>query len=295
MPTIGSYKIWTADSEGALVDPPDPSDPKKNPYPDPGKPAAVDIYFGIDKDAPQPPPKEQVELHIEIERVLSAVQKLYLSHEPNKPHARFRRYYVRIFRLAQLGLEGNNASPDIAKLALDKVTQDLIDDEAGRVKNGHLMALGRTVFAFGLPVLGVYLLLTLLPSCWLDPWLQKLGIVRGTAANFCLLWLGCFIGVWLSYGIRTATITLADLTVTDADRLTPSLRLLFAGLMTMLLGMLFAMGIVEIKLGSFAISQIADSNNATLAFLVGAFCGISEAALPEVASRRAATFVADLK
>ncbi len=294
MPTAGSYKIWTADGQGALVDPPDPSDPNRNPYPDPGKAAAVDLYFGIDKGAPQPPPKEQVELHIEIERVLSIVQKLYLAHA-SRPHARFRRYYVRIFRLAQLGLDGGNASPDMAKVALDKVKQDLIDDEAGRVKNGHLMTLGRAVVACGLPILAGYLLLTLLPVAWLDPWLQKLGILRATAANFCLLWLGCFIGVWLSYGIRTATITLADLTVTDADRLVPSLRLVFAGLMTMLLGMLFTMGIVEIKLGGFAVSQIAEARNATLAFLVGALCGISEAALPEVASKRASTFIASLK
>ena len=298
MPTTGSYRIWTADAEGKALDPPprpDPTAPQAaevKHFPDPHKSAAVDIYYGIDPKAPQPPPKGQAELHTEIEKVLSAVRRLYLP-EGGSPEPKFRRYYVRIFRLAQLGLEGADASPDVARTALNKVTTDLIDDEAGRIKNGHMAALGSTAIALSAPFLLLYCLLTLLPSEIIEPWLRKLGVVRLTAANFMLLWLGCFLGVWLSYAIRTATVTLVDLTTTDNDRLLPSMRLLFAGLLTMVLGFLFVLGVVEIKLGTFAITHIAE--NAALAFLVGILCGISEAALPAVASRRAAAFLGDIK
>lgn len=292
MATVGSYRIWTADRDGGVVDVPDPSDSEKNPYPIPGNPAAVDIYFGLDSTAPQPPSKEQGELQGEIEKVLSAVRRLYLPSNGGAD-GKFRRYYVRLFRLAQLGLEGADASPEVAKSALATVTRDLIDDEASRVKNGHLMELGRVALKFSVPFAAAYIVLTLVDLAWLQPYLAKLGIARTTAANFMLLWVGCFLGVWLSYGIRTATVTLADLTNTDSDRLLPHMRLAFAGALTMVLGMLFVLGIVEVKLGTFVVTRIAE--DAMLAFIVGVFCGISEVSLPAVASKRATAFVGDLK
>lgn len=223
--------------------------------------------------------------------MLSAVQRLYGA--DSRPDNKFRRYYVRIFRLTQLGLEGPDASPEVAKAALATVTHDLIDDEAPRVKNGHLMALGRVALLFSVPFALTYLALSLIDATLLEPTLINLGIGRETAANFMLLWLGCFLGVWLSYGIRTSTVTLNDLTNTDSDKLLPHVRLAFAGALTMLLGLLFVMGIVEVKVGAYVVTKIAD--DPTLAFIIGVFCGISEVNLPVAASKRAAAFVGDLK
>jgi hypothetical protein len=290
--TTGSYKIWPADGSGNLVDPPDFNSPAEKKFPNPSLPEAADIYFGIDATGPQPPPKDQGELQGEIERVLNAVQRLYLS-DGTAPQPRFRRYYVRLFRLAQLGLEGPDASPEVAKGALATVKRDLIDDEAGRVKNGHLIRLGLAAAWFSVPFVLLYVLLALFSTTDSDNVLLGLGVQRATAANFMVLWVGCFLGVWLSYGIRTSTITIEDLTTTDSDRLLPHVRLLFAGALTMLAGMLFVLGIVEVKIGPFATSKI--STDPALAFIVGIFCGISEAGLPGMASRRAAAFIADLK
>ena len=92
--------------------------------------------------------------------------------------------------------------------------------------------------------------------------------------------------MWLSYGIRTTRFALSDLMATDSDKLQPSMRLVFAGTLTMILGLLCAMGVVELKIGGYALTRIASSP--MLAFLVGTFCGISELTLPTSISERAA-------
>ena len=112
-------------------------------------------------------------------------------------------------------------------------------------------------------------------------------------ANFMLLWVGCFLGVWLSYGIRTTSFTLSDLTITDSDRLTPAIRLVFAGTLTMILGIIFAFPILEIKIGNFPITDF--NTQPMLAFLLGCFCGISELVLPTTVAKRASDFISNIK
>lgn len=295
----GSYKIWTADKDGNPTKlpavPEVPNDPNKEP--NPAATEAADIYFGLPGSAPQPPPKEQIDLQGEIGKVLRSVQRLYLEahlhgavvHREKK----FRIYYVRLFRLAQLGLEGANAAPDIAKGALAVVTADLIDDEAGRVKNGHMRELGRCAAIFAIPCLVLYAVLRLTGDGAFARALEKLDVQASVLANFSLLWGGCFIGVWLSYGVRTTVFSLSDLTTTDSDRLVPKIRLIFAGILTMLLGIAFVLGLIEVKIGHFPITDIA--TQPMLAFIVGVFCGISELALPSSVAKRASDFIGSLK
>lgn len=282
----GSFKIWPADLAGKTVG--NPAEPPK-----PLDEAAVDIYFGVPDTVPQPPPKDQFELQQEIAKVLRTVQLLY-GQPIGNPNGRckppFRSYYARLFRLAQLGLEGDQVSPEIARSALSAVVDNLIEDEASRVKNDHLKLLGKTALALSLPFVLVYLVLGFIPpESWQTRALLSVGIERGVLASFMILWIGCFLGVWLSYGIRTSVPTLADLTVTDVDRLLPAIRLLFAGSLTMILGIMFMLGVVRISLGTYSITDFA--TNPTLAFLVGCLCGISELLLPATVAKRANDFV----
>ena len=290
----GAYKVWTANKDGDPIDPPDAVNP--NTEPNPARPDAVDIYFGLDGNVPQPPPKEQIDLQGEIGKVLRTVQRLYL--EPGRQNAaarreKFRIYYARLFRLAQLGLEGANAAPDIAKGALDVVKADLIDDEAGNVKNGHMRELGRCAAMFAIPFLLAYVLLRFSVDGAFAQALEKLDVQPKVLANFALLWSGCFMGVWLSYGVRTTVFSLSDLTVTDSDRLVPMIRLLFAGTLTMVLGISFVQGLIEVKIGQFPVTDVGA--RPMLAFIVGVFCGISELALPGSVAKRASDFIGSLK
>jgi hypothetical protein len=282
----GSYRIWTAKSDGTILN------YSSSAVPDPADPQAVNIYFGVDPQAPQPPPKEQIDLQVEIGRVLDAATKLYRAGSSSQPDS-FRLVYVRLFRLAQLGLEGKDASAELARGGLNAVIADLIDNEEARVKNGHLALLGRTAFNFIVLFLIAYLLLRVFNGDVASRLLTMLRIDGSVAANFMMLWVGCFVGTWLSYGIRTTTFTLADLTSADSERLLPHFRLLFSGLLTMVLGLLFVHGIIEVKIGNYAITDVASSP--VLALIVGVFCGISEIALPATVSKRAAAFVETLK
>lgn len=202
----------------------------------------------------------------------------------------FRSYYARLFRLAQLGLEGDSVSPEIARSALLAVADNLIEDEAGRVKNEHLRLLGKTALVLSMPFVLLYLVLGFIPpDSWAAKALLSVGIQRAVLASFMILWVGCFLGVWLSYGIRTSVPTLADLTTTDVDRLLPAIRLLFAGSLTMILGIMFLLGVIRISLGTYSITDFA--TNPTLAFLVGYLCGISELLLPATIAKRANDFI----
>ncbi len=274
----GYFHVWPADANA------NPIGYSPNAKPDPNNEKAVGIYFGV-PDQKEQAPKDQLELQVDLEKIDRAIRLLFNSNEK-----RFRPYYVRLFRLAQLGLEGENASTDIAKSALAALTAELIDDEAGRVKNDHLKTLGGTAawFAggFGLAYL-------IVQCCNPERLFTCLKIDQKWFASFMLLWMGAMLGVWLSYAIRTTTFTLRDLLITDSDRLVPAIRLFYAGCLTMVLGFLFALGIVEIKLGDVSLTEIV--KYPMLAFFVGILCGVAELTLPTAVAKRASDFVSSIK
>ena len=182
----------------------------------------------------------------------------------------------------------------MAKLALAGISENLIEDEAARVKNTHLRRLGGIAILASIPCLLLYALAMLAsPTGLVGQFLVALRVDSKVFANFMLLWVGCFTGVWLSYGIRTSVFTLSDLTRTDGDYLLPAIRLLFAGILTMILGLVLMLGVVHITIGSYSVTDI--SSNPTLAYLVGALCGTSELLLPSIVAKRSTEFLRSLK
>lgn len=73
------------------------------------------------------------------------------------------------------------------------------------------------------------------------------------------------------------------------ERLAPHIRLLFAGLLTMLVGILLALKLIDLSIGAVSLTGITHSP--LLAFIVGAFCGISELALPVSIGNRAGKLI----
>jgi hypothetical protein len=108
----------------------------------------------------------------------------------------------------------------------------------------------------------------------LVPKLGQLGIEASTAANFMLLWVGTFVGVCLSYAIRTHVFTLSDLTRANSDYLAPEIRLLLTGSFATLLALAAFAGFADLTIGSVHAKDIA--SKPMLAFVVGAIIGISE-------------------
>jgi hypothetical protein len=115
--------------------------------------------------------------------------------------------------------------------------------------------------------------------------LQKLDVNGQEFASFMLLWIGCFVGVVLSYGSRTTKMTLEDLVVPDSDYLLPVTRHLFAGTLTMIFGILISLGVFEVTLAGVSSKDMM--SNPMIAFLIGTFFGVSELLLPGEVAKRA--------
>ena len=279
-PPSGAYGVWPADKDGNVIA------YRPGAVPNPALPEAVEIYFGILQG--RVPPQNQSELQAGVSEVLTVAKSLYLP-EGDPPLPAFRLVYIRLFRIAQLGLEGD-AAPDLAKAGLDRLTQELIDAEAGRVKNKHLMRLGAWAASLAAVFTMAYLLLGVLAP--MTP-MAAIGVDAHVAQSFMMVWVGCLGGVWLSYGIRTTTFKLRDLVITDADRLQPLARLIFAGMLTTGLGLALMLGWADIKLGQISIAAFVD--NPTEGLLLGLFCGVSELLLPGMVSKRAADLLTKVK
>lgn len=281
----GYFKLWPADATAlALAFDPDEK-------PDLADEHAVEIYMGVNPNGPQTVPSDQAALQADMDKVLRTLHALYKPSDAQSSVAdkkAFRNYYVRLYSLGQLGLEGKDVATPVANDALKRLTADLIDDHAGRIKNGHLRELGKKACQLAGCFLLAFALLRLAPDKWTG-YLRWLDLDPMVLSNFMLLWAGCFLGVWLSYGVRKSSFTLQDLTVSDSDRLTPLVRLIFAGFLTMLIGLLFVLGLVEVKIGAYPITDIG--SRAMLAITIGIFCGLSELVLPTTLAKRASDFI----
>jgi hypothetical protein len=246
---------------------------------------ATTLYFGIDTTVSDHP-QEQLDLKRAIEVVLQAIDTLYLKEDRRATSERFGEYLQSLKLIAHLGLVGSNALPAVANHALVGVIASLMDEEAPGVKDRRLRQLASSAALLCAPFLAAYAGLRIADERGaLRDVGRTLSIDPQALSSFAILWVGCFIGVVLAYGIRKSTMTLPDLVRADDDRLLPITRLVFAGTLTMLIGILLLMGVLEIKLGSFSTGNLASYPMAS--FLVGAFCGISELSLPAAVADRA--------
>jgi hypothetical protein len=121
----------------------------------------------------------------------------------------------------------------------------------------------------------------------------RLGALNGTAElnkviNFLYLWSGCMTGVWLSFGIRRPTLQFFELHIPEPDLLHPLMRLLFAGLLTVIISLLLVSKAISIGIGGISTEGIYD--NGVTAWLIGALCGVSEQLLSQQVTQHAARF-----
>lgn len=237
-----------------------------------------------------------------------AIREIYLEGpEPND--SKFKDRFIAVFGLSQLILEGHvteietdgkrekhvgkSLPLEVAKKEIELLHQDLIDDEAFRVKNKNLATLTYEALKLSPFFLVAYVVLRMLVPTEAMLW-DQLAIQPLTASNFMLLWVGVFLGVCLSYAIRTQQFTLTDLTRPSADYFSPRNRLLLAGALVTLLAYLSMVGLGDIKIGEISLQGIA--SNPMVALTAGAILGLFEYKLTGlVAGRAAALLPADKK
>jgi hypothetical protein len=208
----------------------------------------------------------------EIERTLSALRAVY-----SVDKAKFNEAFAKLLALAQVGLPGPTPATSIARSALDSLKAELVDREAGRIKNEYMIKLGRWALTFLTVAVFLYVLLTI----WPDRVPDRIYAYR----NFLLLWSGCMIGAWCSFASRKVVLSFFDLARIEEDRVDPPLRLIFSGLLTSILGLIFATGFANVVIGTFEGAKFL--NDGAVALLIGALSGMAEQALPGAIMQRA--------
>ncbi|MGQ0686369.1 hypothetical protein [Bradyrhizobium sp.] len=217
-------------------------------------------------------PSEQQTLKNRIERTLSNLRAIHPTGGP-----KFNEAFSKLLGLSQVGLVGSNPSVTVAEAALDSLQAEIVDREAGRVKNDYMLKLGRWALAFAFIAVIAYFLL----DKYGPNFPRQLVYYR----TFFLLWTGCMIGAWCSFASRKVVLTFFDLAQLEEDRIDPPLRLIFAGLLTSILGLVFVTGFANVVIGTFEGAKILQSGS--IALLAGALSGMAEKALPAAVMQRA--------
>ena len=272
-----------------------PSDTNGAVVPQASDPAARTIKFIPDPDV-SVPSQDQLSLKGTVEHALSAISRLFP--DPMQ-ESKFRPYFVQLISVAQVGLVGPQALPEIAKPALDATIADLIDDQGASIKNAHLAELTRIASCSAVPLLVIYVVVRLFMSpkvatpSSLDIFLGKLSVSSLTLSCFLIMLVGCLLGVVLSYAARATKMTLIDLMNPDADQLKPAKRLAVSAGWTLLVGYLIALDVMEIKIGAVSSHQFA--TDPMLAFLIGAACGLSNLTVPGTVVKKVGDLIPSTK
>lgn len=292
------FRVRVADKSGVELH----TEPGQAAMPSDSRARQLVIDVDIPKGGPSPTATDMA-LYREVSRIEHALLELY-PEGAEHAQSRFRIFFVRLFYIAQLALEGDvkdtpdgkilsvggRLSPEAAKAEIQAIADELIEDEAPRIKNRHLRELGRWAAITGAPALLGYVLISLLTPApgsanEFSRFMTRLHAEPAAAGCFMLLWVGTMVGVCLSYAFRTTTFGLADLTRTDSDHLSPQMRLLITGTLAVMLVLMAVLSLGDVSIGNVSLAKVAE--NPMLAVVVGAILGIGEQKLSGTVATKA--------
>lgn len=231
----------------------------------------LDIVYQVAPGRTAPCPDDQLALKNDIEATEAALRVLYPDPQLRLP--RFRE----LLSLAQVGLQSENAEPKVAASALANLKQSILMIEGGLRKSRYFKQLGKLAALYGLPPLALAIGLKFGVPWFLIPVDCNVLKLAPLAIALALLFAGAMVGAWLSYGLRTVTLTFDDLIAPEEDRLDPRVRLAFVGVLSLVIGLALYLGALEISLGKISSHDMTHRN--ALALLVGVLLGASERAL----------------
>lgn len=239
-----------------------------------------DLIFEIKPDLDVEIPDDQQNLVIDIGNTLATITLLY------KPKTlEFIKAFEQLFYIAKTGLESDRAQPSLASKALTQFKKEIVDRESGKKKNEYLKQLGIRALIGCIPLLIIGSLINYL-SC---KNVHCDCILSNYIANLLILVSGTMVGVWLSFAITRTYIGFDDLAIIEKDRLEPTLRLLFTGVLSIIFGLLFVKNSIEIKLGDLSSHDII--NDPVTAFLIGTILGLNEKIIGSTLTKKTADII----
>jgi len=115
------------------------------------------------------------------------------------------------------------------------------------------------------------------------------GVRFTLVGQFLYAWAGAMAGTWVSFGWRKAQFRFEDLGRPEVDYLWSSVRLIFTGLQTVIIGLFLTLGIVNVNFGQ--ITTAAFAHSVEMALLIGLLCGFSEQTLPSAIAKQASSLL----
>lgn len=223
--------------------------------------------------------KEMDDFVQSVERTQEAIAQLHATGEPGPARDRVRASRMReLHQLAQLGLAGSAPQVSLAARLLVDQRQGILDQEAPRRKQAHMRHLGLAAAQAGLPALAVGVAANALAGADISGMTE---IARGLG----FLLAACAAGVWVSFAARKAQYTFEDLIQPERDYLSPGMRIAFAMILTVVIGLLFHVGGAKVELGTIQSTMVLRSPE--IAVVVGFLCGFSEQVLAKSLQARA--------
>ncbi|WP_131450896.1 hypothetical protein [Chryseobacterium sp. FH1] len=224
-----------------------------------------DIVFSIKPDIEQVTENQQ-KLHIDIEKTLVVVRKLFENSQIELQH-----YFNQLLSLAQAGLVPDNAQPTISFNALAQLKLEIIDKKSGEIKNSYFKKLGFKAINLGiLPLIVALGFKSYYHFQTDDELLESLN----TFTNFLLVWSSCLFGIWLSFGTRKTILSFEELTTIEQDRLEPYLKLIFISSIALVFSLLFYKKVIILQFGSISTTEIESDPFVSIIF--GIFLGLAE-------------------
>lgn len=238
--------------------------------PDPINPRG--ILFQVTQGS-EDAPDDQLQLKSDVEQALTVISVICPE---DTSGTKFNEYFEPLVSLARTGLQGNSANPKVARQALVALKNDVTTREGGRIKNQHMKTLGIwAIIIGGIPLIASTPL--------------QLFSVYPLIKSLLFLWSACMAGVWVSFGARKANFQFEDLHIPEQDRVLPAFRLIFAGILSIIIGLLLSTQAIAINVGGVTTADL--QGKPEIAVLLGMVCGFLEQTLPSKVERQASSIL----
>lgn len=200
-------------------------------------------------------PEKQQELYVQIEETNNIIKSLLYTDDETKLE-----YSKKLLSLAQVGLVGETAQPELSKKSLIKLKEEILISEGGRIKNKHFNKLGVRALIIG--IIAVALGFFLYSFAFTD------------ISAYFFVFSGAMAGAWISFGVRKLDITFEDLALMEKDRIKSFPKLFFVGVTSIILMLFINSSFVSFEFGG--ITNVEIMGKIELQLLVGVIAGMLE-------------------
>lgn len=201
-------------------------------------------------------PEQQQNLYVAVESANNVIKSLRNTRDEIK-----QKYFNKLLSLAQAGLVGDTAQPDLALKSLAELKGEMILIEGQRIKNDYMKDLGMKAAI----LFCIACVLYCGSKCW---------EITQPFSMYLLVIIGSFLGTWVSFGARRFSISFEQLSLLEEDMMSPWIRLLYIGACSVILALFLNTQLVSLSIGAISTSSLRDCPELQLS--LGVLCGLIE-------------------